>query len=237
MSLTFAIADLHGRFDLLEKAFAAIIENAPAGDVHTIVTMGDYIDRGPQSKQVLDLLMTFDPGPDFKLICLKGNHEDIMLQCCVRPKLAGWWIGNGGGATLISFGHPIDAPCDTSVVPQEYLRWAFERPRFHEDAHRVFVHAGARQGIPLSDQSDETLLWMLYPGGSEDGYDGKHLVHGHEQFADGPHCFANRTDLDTFAWYTGRLVVGVFDDDIPGGPIDFIEVRGPTIKEFREASK
>jgi len=68
------------------------------------------------------------------------------------------------------------------------------------------------------------LLWWLYPDNADIGHGDRHVVHGHHQFADGPKCYRRRTDLDTLAWFTGRLVIGVFDDDIAGGPVDFIEV-------------
>jgi serine/threonine protein phosphatase 1 len=81
MSLTFAIPDLHGRDDLLEKAFAAITSRASSG---TIVTLGDYIDRGPNAREVIEMLMA-GPPPNFRLICLRGNHEQLLLKACAQP--------------------------------------------------------------------------------------------------------------------------------------------------------
>jgi serine/threonine protein phosphatase 1 len=80
MSKTYAIADLHGRFDLLEMALTCIVERAePSG---TVVTLGDYVDRGPDSRKIIERLIA-GPGLDgWRLICLKGNHEDIMWQTC-----------------------------------------------------------------------------------------------------------------------------------------------------------
>jgi serine/threonine protein phosphatase 1 len=85
------------------------------------------------------------------------------------------------------------------------------------------VHAGLEVGIPLDQQSKHTLVWKRYGDGSAEGYGALHIVHGHTPFEDGPLLLPNRTDLDTGAYYTGRLVVGVFDDALPGGPIDLIE--------------
>ena len=103
MAKTFAIADLHGRDDLLRGALAAIHEY---GDRQpgTIVTMGDYIDRGPESRQIIERLMAgLDGG--WKLVCLRGNHEDIMLASLRAPGLINqWWVPNGGGQTLASYG-------------------------------------------------------------------------------------------------------------------------------------
>jgi serine/threonine protein phosphatase 1 len=99
-------------------------------------------------------------------------------------------------------------------------------PLTHVDKHRVFVHAGVDPTRPLDDQKEQVLLWWLYPDGADIGHGDRHVVHGHDQFAHGPLKFEHRTDLDTFAWYTGRLVIGVFDDAKAGGPIDFIEIKG-----------
>ena len=98
MSKTYAIADLHGRFDLLEMALACIIERAelPA----TLVTLGDYVDRGPDGRKIIERLMAGLGRDGWRLICLKGNHEDIMWQTCRRLPDVDWWLTNGGGATL-----------------------------------------------------------------------------------------------------------------------------------------
>jgi serine/threonine protein phosphatase 1 len=85
------------------------------------------------------------------------------------------------------------------------------------------VHAGLEDGIPLDLQSKRILIWKRYLNSSDEGYGDFHVVHGHDPFDDGPLLLPNRTDLDTGAYYTGRLVAGVFDDALPGGPIDLIE--------------
>jgi hypothetical protein len=99
MSKTYAIADLHGRFDLLEMALAKIADHAelPA----TVVTLGDYLDRGPDSRQVIERLMGGLDEEGWRLICLKGNHEDIMWQTChgIIPD-CDWWLTNGAGSRL-----------------------------------------------------------------------------------------------------------------------------------------
>ena len=100
MSKTYALADLHGRFDLLEMALARITEHAEPRA--TVVTLGDYVDRGPDSRKIIERLMAGLGGDGWRLICLKGNHEDIMWQTCRRLPDVDWWLTNGGGATLIS---------------------------------------------------------------------------------------------------------------------------------------
>lgn len=243
---TYAIADLHGRHDLLMGALHAIRDRdfdagKPGG---TIVTLGDYIDRGPKSAQIVETLMAgLDPifGHDhgFKLVCLRGNHEDIMLASHDTKGLTTrWWTPNGGGATLLSYGaregDTLGSAWDR--VPAAHIDWLRGLPRLHVDEHRVFVHAGVIDGLPLEQQDDEKMGWMLYPEGADGGHEGRHVVHGHHQFADGPKVFAARTDLDTLAWLTGRLVVGVFDDETAGGAVDFIEVIDRPYDELWEAA-
>ena len=80
--------------------------------------------------------------------------------------------------------------------------------------------------IPLDRQSEATLLWKRYPKGFSEGFGKLHVVHGHDNFPDGPLLYEGRSNLDTLAWRTGRLMVGVFDDDRPGGPVDFIDGQG-----------
>src|ERR1700739_139864 len=116
MSKTYAIADLHGRFDLLEMAVARITNHAelPA----TLVTLGDYVDRGPDSRRVIGRLMG-GLGDGWRLICLKGNHEDIRWRpSCRKVRDCGWWLDTGGGATLISYGQNEGAQADVTVVPE-----------------------------------------------------------------------------------------------------------------------
>lgn len=225
MSLTYAFADLHGRYDLMVQALNAIFRRPGGG---TVVTLGDYVDRGPESHQIISHLMTLREAPQdgWKVVCLKGNHEDIMLQSIRKPLNPHWWIGNGGGGTLISYGHPTTGTVDYSVVPEDHLNWLDALPLMHIDKHRIFVHAGVDPRCPLDEQDAQNVMWKLYDERDEGGHRQRHVVHGHHQFAEGPIYKKNRTDLDTFAWYTGRLVVGVFDDDKSGGPIETIEIKG-----------
>ena len=121
MSKTYAIADLHGRLDLLEMALAQIASHAelPA----TLVTLGDYVDRGPDSRKVIGRLMGGLGHGGWRLICLKGNHEDIMWQTCRRKVPdCGWRLDNGGGATLISYGQNEGDQADVTVVLEEHLK-------------------------------------------------------------------------------------------------------------------
>jgi len=155
MSKTYAIADLHGRFDLLEMALARVTERAepPA----TLITLGDYVDRGPDSRQIIERLMAGLERDGWRLICLKGNHEDIMWQTCRRLPDVDWWLTNGGGATLISYGQHKGDQADVAVVPAAHLDWIEQLPLMHVDMHRVFVHAGIDPSCSLDQQDAEDV--------------------------------------------------------------------------------
>jgi serine/threonine protein phosphatase 1 len=215
MSLTYVIPDIHGRHDLLNEGLAEI---AARGDAGVIVMIGDYVDKGPDSKQVIDRLRSGVDGS--RLVALKGNHDAMMVEALRdRSKMAAW-IAKGGDAALASYGG------DAAGVPEDHIAWLDRLQLMHVDTHRVYVHAGVDPDIALDQQSEATLLWKRYPKGFPGGYGDRHVVHGHDNFPEGPLLYQGRTNLDTLAWRTGRLTIGVFDDDRPGGPVDLIAIRG-----------
>jgi serine/threonine protein phosphatase 1 len=219
MSLTYVIPDLHGRFDLLRDSLAKIADHA-AGSTGTIVALGDYVNKGPDSKQVVERMRAgvFD---GWRLFPLKGNHDAMMVEALRNPSKMHWWIEKGGDTTIKSYGG------DAAAIPQTDVAWLDGLPLMHTDAYRIFVHAGLDPDVPLDAQSEHTLLWKRYPKGYKGGFGDRHVVHGHNSFAQGPELYQGRSNLDTLAWRTGRLVTGVFDDAKPGGPVDFVVVRGP----------
>jgi serine/threonine protein phosphatase 1 len=227
MTVTYAIPDLHGRRDLLDSALDRIVDHA-AGEPATIVLLGDYIDRGPDSRRVIERLIGFS-SEKLRLIPLKGNHEVMMLQACNRLVELNWWIENGGDTTLASYKELRDADISTLVVPRSHLQWVAELALMHVDRHRVYVHAAVDSGIPLKQQSERTLLWKLYPDGYSKGHGRRHVVHGHHATQQAPVVTRGKTNLDSMAWKTGRLVVGVFEDDQPGAASDYLEVLGQPV--------
>jgi len=218
MSLTYVIPDIHGRCDLLSEALARI-EARSGGEAGVIVTIGDYVDKGPASRQVIELML---PGvaPGWRLVALKGNHDAMMVAALRDPAKMASWIAKGGDAALASYGG------DPAAVPQTHIAWLDQLQLIHVDAHRLYVHAGVDPDVPLEMQSETTLLWKRYPKGFAAGFGELHVVHGHDNFPNGPLLYQGRTNLDTLAWRTGRLTVGVFDDVRPGGPVDFIVITG-----------
>jgi serine/threonine protein phosphatase 1 len=216
MTQTYVIPDIHGRFDLLNEGLAEITAR---GDAGVILTIGDYVDKGPESKQVIDRLLS-GVAEGWSLVALKGNHDAMMVEALRDPSKMAGWIAKGGDTALASYGG------DPSTVPPIHIAWLDRLRLMHVDAHRLYVHAGVDPEIPLDQQSEATLLWKRYPKGFPGGFGDLHVVHGHDNFPEGPLLYQGRTNLDTLAWRTGRLTIGVFDNETPGGPVDFIEIRG-----------
>jgi serine/threonine protein phosphatase 1 len=223
MSRSYAIPDLHGRYDLLDAAIEKILDHS-RGHETRIITLGDYIDRGPNSRQVMEHLVNWS-SEGLPLVALKGNHEAMMWECCKNLSDLAWWIKNGGDQTILSYGQCATATLPLSAIPADHLDWIAKLPSMYVDRHRIYVHAGVDDGLPLDHQVDKILLWKRYPEGSKKGHRQRHVVHGHDAKPDGPVLTKGRTNLDTLAWKTGRLVIGFFDDDVPGGPLELLEIR------------
>src|SRR6185295_2380990 len=144
MSLTYAIPDLHGRFDLLREALARIKDHA-AGDTATIVALGDYVNKGPDSRQVIERMRAgmFD---GWRFFPLKGNRDATMVEALRDRSKMDAWIEKGGDATIKSYGG------DPSRIPEADVAWLDALPLMHTDAHRIFVHAGVDPDVPLDAQ-------------------------------------------------------------------------------------
>jgi serine/threonine protein phosphatase 1 len=221
MSLTYVIPDIHGRIDLLRDGFVGIVEHA-GGHAVTVVALGDYVDKGPDSKAVVDFVRA-GPPPGWSFFPLKGNHDAMMVEALRDPARMQWWLQRGGDDAIRSYGG------DLANVPPGDIEWLDRLALMHVDLQRIYVHAGLDLDLPLDQQTERTLLWKRYPEGDALDFGGRHIVHGHDSFVDGPKLYEGRSNLDTRAWRTGRLVIGVFDDDRPGGPIDFVTVQGDPV--------
>lgn len=200
MSYTCVITDVHGRLNELQR----LLGKVPAGA--KLIFLGDYVDRGTQSCEVVELVKSL-PGA----ICLRGNHEDMM---CNPYTMFGTWMANGGSATMESYKDPLTGEINAGLM-EDHAAWFETLPRFHSDAHRVYVHAGVDESHDLQHMPEAITQWFRYPAGADIGYRGLHVVHGHTP---GIVQLSNRTCLDG-----GRtLTCGVFDDDLPGGPVELI---------------
>jgi serine/threonine protein phosphatase 1 len=221
--ITFAIGDIHGCLEKLESLLATC-DAFGGGQSARFVFIGDYIDRGPGSKDVIDLLIKGGGTRNRGFVSLRGNHEEMLLRAADRQRsdrdLMTWW-SNGGEATLESYG--VDDPSD---LPSEHLDWVRSLPLLSRDSHRLFVHAGIRPGIALSSQAAKDLLWIREPFLSSAEDHGALVVHGHTPTpARKPDLLPNRLNIDTGACFGGPLTAAVFSDESIA-PLFFITDSG-----------
>jgi serine/threonine protein phosphatase 1 len=212
----YAIGDIHGRFDLLESLEARIRWHAAGRDRPSLVIcLGDYIDRGPDSRAVIDHLLKPMPAPFYR-ICICGNHDDIFLSFLKNDAFDPQWLEFGGDRTLESYG--VDSAyllkMDPSgrelkriarqAVPETHVAFLEKLPIAMSIGKYLFVHAGIVPGKPLAEQSDNDLMWIREPFLSEGPQQPIVVVHGHTPGSDfqyGP----NRIGIDTGAYVSGRL--------------------------------
>ncbi len=226
-SRLYAIGDIHGRLDLLESLLG-LIEGDQEGRAElpvTLIFLGDYIDRGPDSKGVADRLIR-GFSPRHSPVFLKGNHEALLLSFLDDPVSGLNWLRNGGDAALLSYGVEqkaiqialLEGPRGLveaqrlfqAVLPEDHLRFYEGLKPFCHLGDYFFTHAGVRPNVPLDRQSDDDLLWIRkeFLHSAEDF--GAVVVHGHTP-ALYPQDLHNRIGLDTFAVRTGKLTAAGFE--------------------------
>lgn len=211
----YAVGDVHGRADALESVFARIdADRASRPITRTVeIFLGDYVDRGPASRAVLDLLVA--RSRLHEVLTLKGNHEVFFLDFLENPSHLEAWRQNGGLATLISYGlkpslKPSAAEQDElakelrSAVPPTHLTLLARAPSWFKCGDFFFAHAGVRPGIPLEQQRDDDLLWIRNEFLLHEKAFEKIIVHGHTPVA-APEVHFNRINLDIGAYATGQL--------------------------------
>lgn len=221
-SRVYAIGDVHGRVDLLQEAFVKIDKHRTAYPIANAieVMLGDYIDRGHSSFEVIELLSSRARSGT---ICLKGNHETFLLQFLHDPYILTHWQHFGGLETLTSYGLKPSLNCSRKVQEKLAAQLADQLPAHHHKflislplcfalGDYFFVHAGVRPGIDLSRQSSDDLLWIRDDFLSYRGSFGKIVVHGHTPVSE-PEIHDNRINLDTGAFATGKLTCAAFEED------------------------
>lgn len=217
MSLTIAIGDIHGCHEQLLQMLETLEAFYSGGK---IVFLGDYIDRGPDSRSVVDRVMAGPTKPDWEWIALKGNHEAMMVAAVGAGDHVAGWLENGGVETIDSYNGQI---ADT------VLYWMASLPIILIDPYRIFVHAGVDESRPLEKQLERTLLWSRPAEGYSGDYWGRHVCHGHTPAAENPITIGNRTNIDSGCVFGGSLTAAVFDDDKPGPPIRFVNIANRSV--------
>jgi serine/threonine protein phosphatase 1 len=219
----YVIGDIHGRSDLLDRLTAEIVRDLAAHPVASplTVTLGDYVDRGADSRGVLDRLIR-NPFPT-PLISLKGNHEALMAAFLEDPALASYWRRLGGLETLHLYGVPVaslmigkgyeQASADLrAAVPPSHLAFLTSLRTSMTVGRYFLCHAGVRPGVPLERQAEQDLLWIRDEFLSSRSNFGKIVVHGHTP-VETPEVLSNRINVDTGAYMTGRLTCAVLEGE------------------------
>lgn len=210
----YAIGDIHGCLDLLGELEAQIAADAATVEGECwLVTLGDVVDRGPASAQVIDHLRRPAPA-GMRRINLMGNHEAMMQEFLHRPRAGSMWLQSGGIETLLSYGVPPDkltrldprsaAQIVASYIPGEHFDYLADLPVLLDTPLAIFVHAGLRPGIGIAQQRDEDLLWFRDDFRSDYGEFVRPVVHGHTM-RDEPLVTPHRIAIDTAAVVSGRL--------------------------------
>lgn len=218
---TYAIGDIHGRYDLLmavEAMIAVDAEQIPGRKL--IVTLGDYIDRGPQSAQVVSRLMA-TPPTDFDRICLTGNHETAMLSYVDGEITLTQWLAMGAEATLLSYGldsehlarqYPAPKKLDEFIrnsLPLDHIAFLRDLPILLDTPSVLFVHAGINPHASIADQTDQDLVFIRGRFLKSRTPLPKLVVHGHTRVP-APEARGRRLNLDTGAFQSGKLTVARF---------------------------
>lgn len=230
-SRIYAVGDIHGRLDLLERLLERMAEDcARRQPDHTapsrivIIFLGDYVDRGPHSRQVVERLMHGAPqnGPlaGAEWVCLKGNHEEYLLRFADDCDVGAAWCRNGGFETLRSYAGELPEGLAgdmgalqlllSRTLPPGHLRFLSRLPLMHREGDYVFAHAGIRPGVALEDQEASDLMWIrddfLYDTTPTPFV----VVHGHTP-SPTPDIRPHRIGIDTGAYYSGALTALVLE--------------------------
>ncbi len=227
-NLVYAIGDIHGQAELLVPLVEDIL-----GDIKDarhqkpiIIFLGDYIDRGPKSRTVVDIILRLSKLPFVRVISLCGNHEDMMLRFLQDPSQGMPWLAAGGADTLISYGltaPELRSPPEVweelrlalhAALPKEHLDFYNDLKMMVQIGNFAFVHAGVRPGVPLDLQNEDDLMWIRKPFLEAKRPSEKVIVHGHTPVLE-PELFPHRICIDTGAYATGILTaLKLYEGDI-----------------------
>jgi serine/threonine protein phosphatase 1 len=247
----YAIGDIHGHLTLLEGAHGLIADDMARHGTGQVIHVGDLVDRGPDSRGVIDHLMQGQHrGEDW--VVLKGNHDRMFARFLTNPDEPepglradlGWLHPKlGGPDTLASYGvkKAADRPIPKvhadaiAAVPQAHRDYLAALPTMHLAGECVFVHAGLRPGVPLDQQTETDLIWIRDPFLIHVDSFGPLVVHGHTAIKEATH-FGNRINVDSSAAYGGPLSAIVIEGREAAllTPQGRMKLPGPSPMLFRE---
>jgi serine/threonine protein phosphatase 1 len=214
MATTFVIGDIHGCHRALTELWRQIAPRLKAAD--TVVFLGDYIDRGPESRQVIDMILGIRKDLP-RVITLMGNHEQMLLDY-VEGRERTPFLAVGGAETVTSYGQSPGGE-QPLLLPTEHERFFRELLPYWQDGQAIYVHAGLMPGQPLALQPKAWLLWAREEFLASDYDFGKLVIHGHTPFPS-PRQERHRIGIDTGAVYGGHLTCLILPE------MEFIRVPG-----------
>lgn len=222
----YAIGDIHGRLDLLQQLhdlIAADVAAAPPPVPPLLVYLGDYVDRGADSRGVVDLLLA-PPPIVAERVCLAGNHERTLQAFLADSTIGPDWFSFGGLETVLSYGTPVERKPSSAaafeatreafaaVFPAAHFAFLADLPMTHTVGDYVFVHAGLRPGRALAQQTEQDMLWIRDEFLDSSADFGRIVVHGHSP-VEQVDVRRNRINVDTGAYSSNRLSCLVLEGD------------------------
>jgi serine/threonine protein phosphatase 1 len=228
----YAVGDIHGRLDLLNELLARIADDMSSRPAirPVFIFLGDYIDRGPSSRETIDRLI--EHAKVSESVFLKGNHEQIAMSCLRDRGLFERWMRLGGFETLMSYAVAPEGRADDKQIvrlqaafhdalPQSHFRFFRDLQSSFALGDYFFAHAGVKPDIPLAHQKESDLLWIRQEFLESSTDFGKIVVHGHTPTRE-IEVATNRVNIDTGAYATGRLTCLVIDET----SLSVIDTRG-----------
>lgn len=230
----FVIGDIHGRVDLLDAMLEEIdtILGSVTMQDPQLIFVGDYVDRGPDSREVIDKLHILCRDYASSVVCIRGNHEQMMLDFLDNPPLRhARWLRNGGLNTMTSYGIALATPDLTpdaanhaadrlrQAMGDEVIEWLRTLPTMVTSGNVAVVHAAADPKKPIDAQSDRVLIWGHPEFLNRTRPDGHWVVHGHT-IMDQPEMVNNRISIDTGAYMTDALTAAIL---VPDGEVEFLQ--------------
>lgn len=217
----YAVGDVHGCADLLDLLLDKMADDGAGEPDARVVFLGDYVDRGPDSKGVIDRLLDIQTSHP-ETVFLKGNHEAVMLDFMSDPEKIPSWLKWGGDETLASYGvlnansrpgSELSAELNANMPPA-HKRFLNGLTLTHAEGDYLFVHAGVKPGVALDNQREEDLLWIRkrFHEAPASKRPEQVVVHGHHPVKK-PLDAGWRIDVDTGACWTDRLTAVVLEDD------------------------